>query len=182
MVRCPLHPQAAPKKITIKIGMYNNPKTQGREAKKMPGANATALVFDPINLTPKTPPFGLISDLGYCIFINILINTHLSISGNRSLNSFCHLEMVAWFKSNASAVSFCVYPSALNASAATRLLKFARPLALPPFAPLAFCRAINLASASASRAHTHLATLLPIALTSLTERGLSNSLQLCAWA
>ena len=34
MVRCPLHPQAAPKKITIKIGMYNNPKTQGREAKR----------------------------------------------------------------------------------------------------------------------------------------------------
>jgi hypothetical protein len=58
MVRCPLHPQAAPKKITIKIGMYNNPKTQGREAKKMAEAHATALVFDPIKLNPQTPPAG----------------------------------------------------------------------------------------------------------------------------
>jgi hypothetical protein len=38
--------------------MYNNPKTQGREAKKMAEAHATALVFDPIKLNPQTPPAG----------------------------------------------------------------------------------------------------------------------------
>jgi hypothetical protein len=35
--------------------MYRDPKTQGREAKKMAEAHATALAFTPIKLNPKRP-------------------------------------------------------------------------------------------------------------------------------
>ena len=54
--------------------MYNNPKTQGREAKKMAEAHATALVFDPIKLNPQSTPCGLISDLGLLFTIHYHIN------------------------------------------------------------------------------------------------------------
>ena len=44
--------------------------------KKMAAAYATALAFNPIKLLPKKAPYGLLSDLGYLLFITILINSH----------------------------------------------------------------------------------------------------------
>ena len=74
MVRCPLHPQAAPKKITIKIGIHSNPKTQAREANKNGRSSRNGTCLYPNKTKPETTPCGLISDLAcYCIFIKLLM-------------------------------------------------------------------------------------------------------------